>query len=83
MTIRMQVTIPAIDHARAQERARSRGISLAEYLRQLVRYDLEDGPQTGIEISDLFGIGDSGGSDIARDKDTYLGEALAAGKAPQ
>ena len=82
MNIRMQVTIPEQDHARATARAGALGISFAEYLRRLVLKDLEDLPdRPQPDVRGLFGIGDSGGGDVGRHKDAYLGEALAAAKA--
>lgn len=81
MNIRTQVTISAEDHARAQGRAAERGVSFAEYIRTLVRRDLGDEPGTRAGVEELFGIGDSGGSDVARQKDHYIGEAVAAAKA--
>lgn len=73
-TTRMQITLPREHHLRAVARAEALGISLAEYLRRLVETDLDDDlPRS--DITELFGIGDSGGSDVARDKDVYLGEA--------
>lgn len=76
-TTRMQITLPREHHLRAVARAESLGISLAEYLRRLVASDLDDDLPRG-DVSALFGIGDSGGSDVARDKDRYLGEAASA-----
>ncbi|HUG83770.1 MAG TPA: hypothetical protein VMM13_04350 [Euzebya sp.] len=79
MDIRMQVTIEEADHRRARERAASLGISLAEYIRRLVRRDLTDrDPSPTSSLDDLFGIGDSGGSDVAAQQDEYLGQALSA-----
>lgn len=53
------------------------GISLAEYLRRLVAEDLE-GPRHSTDPSAVFNLGDSGGSDVARLKDEYVGEAVEA-----
>ena len=61
-------------HRRAKRRAAERGISLAEYFRQMVDRDLGEEPKG--DISAIFGIGDSGGSDIANHKDEYIGEAF-------
>lgn len=77
----MQVTIEEADHARAKSRAAKAGVSLAEYVRRLVKRDLADQPVThGPAMEELFGIGDSGGSDIASGKSAAIGEAVAAAK---
>lgn len=77
----MQVTLDHDQHRRAAEKAASLGLSLAEYLRRLVAADLsETEPETDFDISDLFGIGESGGSNVAQHKHRYLGEAIAAAK---
>lgn len=75
---RMQVTLDAEQHRRAAAKAEALGVSLAEYLRRVVAADLEEAPAVRGDISEVFGIGDSGGSDVARDKDHDLGEAVAA-----
>jgi hypothetical protein len=77
---RTQIMLEPAEHQRARRRAAERGISLGEYIRRLVRDDLE-GPRPVAGIQAIFDLGDSGGSDIAASKDTHLGEALAAGRA--
>ena len=80
MTTRTQITIePELRH-RAHRRAADQGISFAEYVRRLLRRDLEEPPRPKAAISAIFGLGDSGGSDIANHKDEYIGEAIAARK---
>jgi hypothetical protein len=50
---------------------------MAEYVRSLVARDLgEEKPAADVEA--IIGLGDSGGSDIARHKDEYLGDAVDA-----
>lgn len=60
------------------------GISIAEYMRRLVRRDLADEPpRSPPEVSALFGIGDSGdsgGADVATNKQRYVAEAVAGSK---
>jgi hypothetical protein len=73
MVVRTQVTLDADAHRRAKRRASDLGISFAEYIRQVVDRDLGEQPKT--DISEIFGIGDSGGSNIARHKEQYLDEA--------
>lgn len=81
MNTRMQVTISEADHARVVEKAAAMGISIAEYMRRLVRRDLEDGPpRPPADVSELFGIGDSGGGDVATHKQRYVADAVAASK---
>jgi hypothetical protein len=77
MTTRMQVTLDQEQHHRAAEKAAALGVSLAEYIRRVLAADLDDAQELGGDISEIFGIGDSGGSDVARFRDEYLGEAMA------
>ena len=77
MPSRTQITLaPDLDH-RAKRRAADLGISFAEYVRRLIALDLDTRPgNKGVE--QIFGIGDSGGADVARKKDEYLDEAFGA-----
>lgn len=77
MVARMQVTLRPDEHRRAKAKAAAAGVSLAEYIRRLVAADLGD-PQPSADVSALFVIGDSGGSNIARLKDGYVGDAVEA-----
>ncbi len=81
MMQRTQVMLEPAEHQRARRRAAELGISLAEYIRRLVREDL-GGPSPGGDVSALFDLGDSAGSDVAALKDAYLAEALASGRQP-
>ena len=75
----MQVTLPTEDHRRAARRAADLGISLAEYLRRLVRRDLDGLGGAGPPgVDELIGLGDSGGSDVAAHKREYLADSLAS-----
>lgn len=76
MMRRTQIMLDPTEHRRATERAAEEGISLAEYIRRLVRADAELPPPT--DIRSIMGIGDSGGSNIAKYKDEYIGEAIEA-----
>jgi hypothetical protein len=79
MMVRTQVSLDAEVHRRAKDRAAELGLSLAEYVRRLVDDDLEEtSPPPKADISEIFGMFDSGSSDIARFKDQYLGEAVDA-----
>ena len=73
---RTQILLDPEEHRRAKQRAEEAGISLGEYIRRLVRADLE--PQPRADISLLFDLGDSGGSDIATSKADYIGDAVEA-----
>jgi hypothetical protein len=74
MVVRTQIALKADTHRRAKRRAAERGISLAEYFRQVVDHDLGEQPKG--DISAIIGLFDSGGSDIANHKDEYIGEAF-------
>ena len=77
MMVRTQISLPPEDHRRARRKAAQLGISLAEYVRRLVERDVAE-PRPRARVSEIFGIGDSGGSDVARFKDEYIGEAVEA-----
>jgi hypothetical protein len=73
MVVRAQVTLDADMHRRAKRRAAERGISFAEYIRQVVDRDLGEQPKS--DISEIFGLFDSGLSDVSANVDKYLDEA--------
>ncbi len=77
MMARVQIALSPEDHRRARARAGELGISLAEYVRRLVAHDLGSGGPH-VDASALFDLGDSGGSDVATEKDRYVGEAVEA-----
>lgn len=77
MMVRLQVTFSSEQHRRVRARAAELGISAAAYVRGLVARDLA-GDDVAVDVSPLIGLGDSGGSDVARDKDRYVGDAVAA-----
>jgi predicted RecB family nuclease len=74
MVVRTQVTLDSGTHRRAKRRAADRGMSFAEYIRQVVSRDLGEEPKT--DISAIFDLFESGRSDISANVDEYLGEAL-------
>ncbi len=78
MVVRTQIALEAEDHRRAKERAAELGVSLAEYIRRVVASDLGEHSRGG-DISAIFNLGNSGGSDVGRYKHEYLGEAVEAG----
>ena len=75
--MRTQIALEAEQHALVKRKAAELGISMAEYIRRLVERDLRQAAPA-VDISDIFGIGDSGGSDIAVDRKRATGEAIAA-----
>jgi hypothetical protein len=78
MNARTQITMDPELQRRAQARAAELGISFAEYVRRLLASDLgERKPKADISI--VFDLIDEGPpTDIARDKDKMLGEAVWA-----
>jgi hypothetical protein len=75
MPVRTQIGLSSEDHRRAKQRAAELNISLAEYVRRLVARDLgELRPAASPEL--LFDLGRTEGSDIARHKDEYVGDAV-------
>lgn len=77
MPVRTQVTLDPEAHRLAKRRAAELGISLAEYVRQLLARDLGE-PAPAPDVTAIFNLGGSEGSDVARHKDRYLVEALEA-----
>jgi hypothetical protein len=75
MMARTQITLDPELHRMARERAAELGISLAEYIRRLVARDVAPA-RAPVDVSAFFNLGSSGGSDIARHKDEYIGQAL-------
>lgn len=65
---RAQITFEAEMQRRARQRASELGVSLAEYFCRLVARDLAR-PRATI-------IGNSGGSDVAKEKDSMVAESL-------
>ena len=78
MMARTQITLEPETHKRARQRASELGMSLAEYLRKLVRTDLGTS-QKKADVSCIFDLGRSVGvSNIAKHKDRMIGEAIEA-----
>jgi hypothetical protein len=78
MNARTQITMNPALQRQAQAKAAELGISFAEYVRRLVSDDLaESAPQRKADISEIFDLVDDGPvTDIARDKDKLIGEAV-------
>lgn len=80
--MRTQIDLESEQHALVKRKAADLGISMAEYIRRLVERDLNQSDSSA-EISAIFGIGDSGGSDISIDRKQATAEAIAARAAPR
>jgi len=77
MMAKTQIALETEMQSRARKRAAELGISLAEYLRRLVARDLAQ-PQTRSDPSRVFDLGNSGGSNVAKEKRLMIGEAFAS-----
>jgi hypothetical protein len=76
MNARTQITMDPEMQRRAQAKAAELGISFAEYVRRLVADDL-GGHKPTADISSIFDLVDEGPpTNIARDKDKMIGEAV-------
>ena len=76
MNARTQISMDPEMQRRAQAKAAELGISFAEYVRRVIAQDL-GAPQPKADISMIFDLGASEEpTDIARDKDKLLGEAV-------
>jgi len=73
---RTQISMDREMLRRARRRAAERGVSFAEYVRTLVGTDL-GAPQAASDVRDLFDTFDSGGSDVARNKDRMVADAIS------
>lgn len=99
MNVRLQISMDPALRRRAQAKAAALGISFAEYVRRLVAKDLGETETPGFgetdtkatpDISSIFDLGASAQpTDVARDKDKLIGEAVWAnylrkvGRAPR
>jgi hypothetical protein len=77
MMVRTQITLENETQKRARRRASEMGVSFAEYVRRVVDRDLGR-PQKAPDVSQVFNLGSSGKSDIARHKHSMIAEAFAA-----
>ena len=82
MMVRTQIGLDPEDHRRAKGRAAELGISFAEYVRRLVARDLGE-VRRAASPALIFDLGSTPGSDIARRKDEYLGEAVDGSRADE
>lgn len=82
MVVRTQITLDAEAHRRAKRRAADLGVSFAEYVRRVLDRDLGD-PPPAADVTQIFGLFDSGESDVASDKDGYVDQAIAGRRRPR
>ena len=75
MMSRTQITLDPEFQRRAHRRASDLGVSFAAYIRGLVERDLSQ-PKKVTGINALFDLGNSGGSNIARNKHSMIEEAF-------
>ena len=76
MVARTQITLEPELHRRVRQRAGELGVSLAEYIRRVVARDLGN-PTPTASPSAIFDLGESGESNVAKDKDRMLAQAFA------
>jgi hypothetical protein len=74
---RTQIMLDAEMQRRARQRASELGVSFAEYVRRLVGRDLTR-PKAAIEVSCIFDLGNSGGTDVGKHKDSMVDESFVA-----
>ena len=75
--IRTQISLDSERHAQARARAAELGVSLAEYMRRLVDRDVAQPPRA-VDRSVVFDLGGGAATDVARDKDRMIAEAVTA-----
>ena len=75
MMVRMQISMPPEQHRAVKARAHSLGISASDYVRRLAAVDLAYAKSRG-RIDAIFGLGDSGGSDVEQFDDQYAVAAV-------
>lgn len=78
MMARTQITLEPEFQRRAHQRASDLGVSFAEYVRRLMIRDL-GAPRTATNVECVFDLGRSAASDIAKEKDSMIAGAFAAG----
>ena len=77
MNARTQISMDPATQRRAQQRAKELGLSFAEYVRRVIASDLAPEPAAEFDITSIFDLGESvEPTDIARDKDKMVGEAV-------
>lgn len=76
MMVRTQITLESEMQKRARRRASEIGVSLAEYVRRVVARDLNR-TEAKADVTAIFDLGASAGSDIAREKRSMIAEAFS------
>jgi hypothetical protein len=79
MMVRTQITLERELQKRARRRASDTGVSLAEYVRRLLKHDL-NGSVPVADPACIFDLGSSAGSDIAAEKDSMIARAFASAR---
>ena len=77
MMVRTQITLETELQRLARQRAGQMGISLAEYVRRVLARDLARS-QARTDVSSIFDLGSSGGSNIAANKDLMIADAFGS-----
>lgn len=77
MMVRTQISLGVESHRHAKRRAAELGVSLSEYIRQLVARDLGELAPAG-DVTRLFGLGESGHGDVASDIHPHVAAAVQA-----
>ena len=77
MMLRTQISLEKETQRRARQRASDLDVSLAEYVRGLLARDLAR-PEVLADVSCVFDLGTSSGSDIARNKDSMIADAFSS-----
>ena len=75
--MRTQIALEPEQHAMVKQKAAEMGISMAEYIRRVVERDLERAGNRA-DVSVIFGLGRSGGSDIAAEGKDTIADAIEA-----
>jgi len=78
MMSRTQITLDPDLQRRARRRAARLGVSFAEYVRRVVERDLGGTEPDRGRVEAVFGLGASGGADVARDEDEMVAAAFAS-----
>lgn len=78
MMQRTQILLDAEQLRRAKRKAADLGISFGAYVRRLIDRDVAGSAPERFDVGTIVALGRSGGSDVARHKHAYLGEAADA-----
>lgn len=79
MMLRTQLILETPTLRRARQRASQLGVSLSEYMGRLLARDLAVRPSK-VDVTCVFDLGTSGGSDIANHKDSIIANAFQSGR---